>query len=145
MTPADPTRPPGRYDDARRRPRPLGVAAIVVLAAAFVAWVLWAALDAATPDVRSELQSFTVVDESQVRVHIQATADRKSPVGCTVQAEDRHHEPVGVTRVTLPAGNEDTRGATAVVRTRSRAVTAILVGCRLDRARRAGSAHEFGG
>jgi hypothetical protein len=131
MAPALPTRPPGRYDDPQRRPRPAAVAAIVVLAAAFGAWVLWAALGAATPDVRSELRSFTVLDDSQARVSIEATADHRSPVTCTVQAEDRNREPVGVARVTLAPGEKATRAASTVVRTRSRAVTVVIIGCRL--------------
>jgi uncharacterized protein DUF4307 len=135
MAPAAPTRPPGRYGDPRRRLHPVAVAAIVLLAGAFGAWVLWAALGAATPDVRSELQSFRVVDDSRVRVSIEATADHRSPVICTVQAEDRNREPVGVTRVTLAPGQRATRATTTVVRTRSRAVTAVIVGCRLDRER----------
>ncbi|MGZ4592655.1 MAG: DUF4307 domain-containing protein [Actinomycetes bacterium] len=133
MAPAAPTRPPGRYDDAPRRPGRAAVAAIVVLAGAFGAWVLWAALGAATPDVRSELQGFTVLGSSRVRVDITATADHRSPVTCTVQAEDRNREAVGVARVTLAAGRDATRPATVVVRTRSRAVTAVIVGCRLER------------
>lgn len=131
MAPAVPTRPPGRYDDDRRRPRAAGVAAIVALAGAFGAWVLWAALGAATPDVRSELQGFTVLGDSQARVSIQATADARSPVTCTLEAQDRNREPVGVTRVRIEAGPQATRAATTVVRTRSRAVTVVIVGCRL--------------
>jgi Domain of unknown function (DUF4307) len=132
MAPAAPARPPGRYDDARRRPSAAAVAAIVVLAGAFGAWVMWAALGAATPDVRSELQGFTVLDGSQARVSITATADHRSAITCTVEAQDRNREPVGVTRVRLAAGTEATRAATSVVRTRSRAVTVVIVGCRLE-------------
>lgn len=132
MAPVAPARPPGRYDDGGRRPRAAAVVAIVVLACAFGAWVLWAAVGAATPDVRSELQGFTVLDDSRARVSITATADHRTPVTCTVEAEDRNREPVGVTRVRLEAGAQATRAATSVVRTRSRAVTVVIVGCRLD-------------
>jgi hypothetical protein len=133
MAPAAPARPPGRYDDDRRGPRPAVLAVIVVLAGSFCAWVLWAALGAATPDVRSQLQGFTALDASRARVSIQATADHRFSVTCTVQAEDRNREPVGVTRVRLEAGRQATRAATTVVRTRSRAVTVVIVGCRLAR------------
>jgi hypothetical protein len=53
-------------------------------------------------------------------------------VTCTLQAQDRNHEAVGLARTTLPAGPDATRSATVVVRTRSMAVTAVIVGCRLD-------------
>src|ERR1700704_5083845 len=58
MSRSAPAGPPGRYDERSRRPRPAVVAAIVVVITVFGAWVLWAALGAASPDVRSELVSF---------------------------------------------------------------------------------------
>ena len=126
-----PSRPAGRYDDRGRRPRPGVVAALVVLVCAFAAWVLWAGLGAATPDIRSDLVGFRVVDADSLRVRIEVSADARRPVTCTVQAQDRNHEPVGVKRATLPSGTDATRRATVVVRTRSLAVTAVIVGCRL--------------
>jgi hypothetical protein len=107
------------------------VAALVVLVGAFAAWVLWAALGAANPDIRSDLLGFQIVDADSVRARIEVSADARRPVTCTVQAQDRNHEPVGVVRKTLPSGTDATRRATVVVRTRSLAVTAVIVGCRL--------------
>ena len=130
------TRPAGRYDE---RPRRLGrgpVAAIVVLATVFGAWVVWAALGAATPDVRSQLLAFRIVSDRAVTARIEVTADARRAVTCTVQAEDRSREPVGVRRLTVPAGAEGTRRAATTVSTRARAVTVVLVGCRLAPVRR---------
>jgi hypothetical protein len=131
MTTSGPARPAGRYDDRGRRPRLGVVAALVVLVSGFGAWVLWAGLGAATPDVRSDLLGFRIVDANSVRASIEASADARRPVTCTVQAEDSNHEAVGVVRTTLPAGPAATRRADVVVRTRSLAVTAVIVGCRL--------------
>jgi hypothetical protein len=125
-----PTRPAGRYGDRGRRPRPVMVAALVVLVAAFGGWVLWAALGAATPDVRSDVVGFRIVDAESVRAQIEVSADAGRRVTCTVQAQDRNHEPVGVARTTLPAGPDATRRAGVVVQTRSLAVTVVIVGCR---------------
>jgi hypothetical protein len=133
MTPAAHARPQGRYGEPARRARPRTVAAVVVLAAAFVGWVIWAALGAASPEVRSQLVSFTVLADSRIRVTIEVTADRERPVDCTLQAEDRNHQPVGLGRVTLGPGDQATRTATTVVRTRARPVTAVIVGCRVNR------------
>ena len=133
MTTPGPARPAGRYDDGGRRSRRGPVALAVVLAGAFGAWVLWAALGASTPDVRSDLLGFTVPDAGSARARIEVTADARSAVICTLQAQDRDHAPVGVTRATLPAGSDATRRATVVVRTRGRAVTVVIVGCRLER------------
>jgi hypothetical protein len=131
MTTSGPARPAGRYGDRGRRPRPVMVAALVVLVAAFGGWVLWAALGAATPDVRSDVVGFRIVDADSVRAQIEVSADAGRRVTCTVQAQDRNHEPVGVVRTTVASGSAGTRRATVVVRTRSRAVTAVIVGCRL--------------
>jgi hypothetical protein len=130
MTTSGPARPAGRYGDRGRRPRPVMVAALVVLVAAFGGWVLWAALGAATPDVRSDVVGFRIVDRDSVRAQIEVSADAGRRVTCTVQAQDRNHEPVGVARTTLPAGPDATRRAGVVVRTRSLAVTVVIVGCR---------------
>ena len=130
MTTSGPARPAGRYGDRPGRPRPLMVAALVVLVAAFGGWVLWAALGAATPDVRSDIVGFRIVDAASMRARLEVTADANRPVTCTVQAQDRSHQPVGVARVTLPAGTGATRRASVVVRTRSLAVTAVIVSCR---------------
>jgi Domain of unknown function (DUF4307) len=107
------------------------VAALVVLVGAFGAWVLWAGLGAATPDVRSDVLGFRITDSSSIRASIEVNADARRAVTCTLSAQDRNHEPVGVARVTLRAGSEATRRADVVVRTRARAVTVVIVGCRL--------------
>jgi hypothetical protein len=107
------------------------VAALVVLVAAFGGWVIWAALGAATPDVRSDVVGFRIVDAESVRAQIEVSADSGRRVTCTVQAQDRNHEPVGVARTAFPAGPDATRRAGVVVRTRSLAVTVVIVGCRL--------------
>jgi hypothetical protein len=105
---------------------------MVVLVGAFGAWVLWAGLGAATPDIRSDLLAFRVTDATSVRANIEVTADADRSVTCTVQAQDRNHEPVGVARSTLHAGSDATRRAEVVVRTRARAATVVILGCRLD-------------
>jgi hypothetical protein len=139
MPPVDrsaPGPPAGRYGERSGRLGPGPVAAIVVVATAFVAWVVWAALGAATPDVRSDLLAFRVVDDTRVTARIEVTADAGRSVTCTVEAEDRTREPVGVRRVVVSAGSDSTRRASTSVSTRARAVTVVLVGCRLGPAAR---------
>lgn len=121
-------RPPGRYGE-RRTSRVL-VACLVVVATALVGWLVWAALAAATPDTRSSLISFRVLDDRQVRVHFEVSADSASAVTCTLQARDTTGEVVGVTRVAVPPG-QDRRQVEAVVGTRGRAANATIAGCRL--------------
>jgi Domain of unknown function (DUF4307) len=135
MTTSGPARPAGRYDGRGRRPPPAAVAALVVLVSGFGAWVVWAGLGAATPEVRSDLLGFRIVKAESVHARIEVSADARRPVTCTLQAEDRNHEAVGLGRTTLPAGADATRRAEVVVRTRSLAVTIVIVGCRLGSAK----------
>ena len=121
--------PAGRYGEIRTN-RPL-VAVLVVVGAALLGWLVWAALAAATPDTRSSLVSFRVLDDRRVEVRFEVIAEHESPVTCTVQAQDATGEAVGVTAVSVPAGRADRREATAVLATRSRAVNATIAGCRL--------------
>jgi 16S rRNA C1402 N4-methylase RsmH len=107
------------------------VACLVVVGTALFGWLLWAALAAATPDTRSALISFRVLDDRQVRVRFEVTADSSLPVNCTLQAQDTTGEVVGVMRAEVPPGRSDRREVEAVIRTRSRAANAAIAGCRL--------------
>ena len=107
------------------------VACLVVVATALVGWLVWAALAAATPDTRSSLISFRVLDDRRVQVQFEVIAESSSAVTCTLQARDATGEVVGVTRVAVPSGRQDRRQVEAVVGTRSRAANATIAGCRL--------------
>jgi hypothetical protein len=122
-------RPPGRYGE-RRTSRVL-VAFIVVVGTALFGWLLWAALAAATPDTRTSLISFRVLDDRRVQVQFAVTATKTAAATCTLEARDTSGEVVGVTQVAVPPGHQDRREVEAVVRTRSRAANAAIAGCRL--------------
>ena len=124
-----PARPEGRYGERRSR-RGL-VVAVAALGTALLGWLVWAALSAATPDTRSSLVSFRVLDDRRVQVRFVVTAESSSPVTCTLQAQDATGEAVGVTSVEVPPGPDDEREVEAAVATRSRAVNATVAGCRL--------------
>ena len=129
--PRPPTRPPGRYGETPPRRRLALTAVVVVVVAALLSWLVWAALVAATPDVRSTLVGYRVIDDTQVRVRFEVVADRAEAVTCTVTAKDADGATTGVAQVTVPAGRRDVRDGETVVRTRARAVTASVAGCRL--------------
>jgi hypothetical protein len=126
-------RPDGRYGDRPGRPRPAVVAAVVVLATAFVSWVVWVALDAADPPPGADVTAFRVVSDTRIEVRVQASpgADigADSELGCSVQALDRTREVVGVAGVSLRPGEADGGGTWVTVRTRDRAVTATVGRC----------------
>ena len=120
-------RPEGRYGDTARR-RPGLVAAIVVLATAFVGWVVWAALGAAAPAATGEVIGFRVTGPHSVRVSLVLGGD-KGRLSCTVQALDRTREVVGVTTARATVGGSGRARTSVVVRTRAKAVTAVVDGC----------------
>jgi Domain of unknown function (DUF4307) len=122
-------RPAGRYGE--RRTSRLLVACLVVVCVTLFGWLLWAALAASTPDTRSSLVSFRVLDDRRVEVRFVVTADRARAVTCTLQALDAGGEVVGVTQVAVAPGRHDRREVRSVVGTRSLAANAAIAGCRL--------------
>jgi hypothetical protein len=122
------TRPDGRYGRTAPRRRPGVVAALVVVATAFVGWVVWAALGAAAPAATGEVTGFRVTGPHAVRVSLTVGGDQ-GRLSCTVQALDRTREVVGVTTATARVGSSGRAQTTVVVRTRATAVTAVVDGC----------------
>ena len=120
--------PPGRYGDVPRRRRPGVVAAVVVLATGFVGWVVWAALAAAAPEATGQVTGFRVKGPHALEVELVLGGER-GPVACTVQALDRTRDVVGVTTARGRVGASGRVEATVVVRTRARAVAAVVDGC----------------
>jgi hypothetical protein len=121
-------RPDGRYGGDTARRRPGLVAAIVVLATAFVGWVVWAALGAAAPAATGEVIGFRVTGPHSVQVSLVFGGDR-GRLSCTVQALDRTREVVGVTTARARVGSSGRAHGSVVVRTRAEAVTAVVDGC----------------
>jgi uncharacterized protein DUF4307 len=125
-------RPAGRYGQRSRSRRLVLVAVLVVVCAALASWLVWAALAASTPDVRATLIGFRVVDDGHVQVRFEVVADRKAAATCSVEAEDRYRETVGIATVTVPPANRAQREVETTVKTRDRAVTATVAGCRVN-------------
>ena len=97
---------------------------------ALLGWLVWAALSAASPEVRSTLISYDVVDERQVQVRFEVTGDKDAAFVCRVEAADSSGEVVGVTEVEIERGTERHRVRSALG-TRSRAATVTVAGCRV--------------
>jgi hypothetical protein len=128
-------RPPGRYGDqddgdgrAGRRRR-LTVAAVVALAALFVGWVVWAGLDAASPDLHGDVTAFRVTSDDAIRVRVALAGSATGPVGCSVQALDRTRGVVGVGTIVLDPGSDRGRQGWVTLRTRDKAVAATVGRC----------------
>jgi len=122
-------RPAGRYGERSPRGRRVTVAAAVVLSVAFLAWVLWAALGAASPGVRGEVTAFTVVSDEAIEVTVAVSGGVAGQVGCSVQALSRTREVVGVGDIVLDPSREERDEGRITLRTRDRAVSAVIGRC----------------
>jgi hypothetical protein len=126
--PAGPEQLAARYGDRSRRVSPGAVATIVLLASAFVGWVVWAALGASSPDVTAQVTGFVVRGPDEIRVEVTVAADR-GRVSCPLRALDADRETVGATTVRVRVPSSGRVETTVPVRTRDTAVTAVLDGC----------------
>ncbi|GAB2746111.1 DUF4307 domain-containing protein [Nocardioides pakistanensis] len=118
----------GTPSTARRRST---VAVAAVLAAAFLGWVVWAAVGHSDPDVTSELVSFEVLDEHTVTATF-TVARRTTDVSasCLLRAQAPDHSTVGELNVDVGPGGERVQQLTERVRTEREATTVDLIGCR---------------
>jgi hypothetical protein len=122
-------RPEGRYGPRRDRPSRGVVAGVVLVAALFLGWVVWAALGAAAPDVGADVTAFTVRSAERIDVRVSAAPGAQGSFACRVRAFDRTREVVGVAGVTLDADRPGRAERWVSVRTRDRAVTATVASC----------------
>ena len=126
-------RPDGRYGDRRHGPRPSAVALVIVVAALFVGWVVWAALGAADRGPGADVTAFRVSSDDEIEVRVTVTSGGDERFGCSVRALDRTREVVGVAGVELGGGRAGEAQRWVTVRTRDRAVTATVGRCEVRR------------
>lgn len=114
-----------RYGTAPGRQRRLVVVLCAVLGAAFLAWVVWAALDHATPSVKSELVSFKVIGPHEATAVIEVDLDADAQdAKCRVQAVAPDHSVVGELTFTPVDGRNEVS-----VRTEREATSVAKLGC----------------
>lgn len=100
--------------------------ASVIVTAAFLGWLAWTAWSHSTPDVRSELVGYDVVDEHTATATIEVRlADDDVVATCTLRAFAEDHNVVGELAFT-PDGDGRSE---QTVRTERRATSVDLVGC----------------
>jgi type 1 fimbria pilin len=105
------------------------VAAVVVLATAFVGWVVWAALAAGAPDVTAQVTGFVVPGPHRIDVEVTVAAD-EGRVTCPLRALGPDRDVVGATTVRVRVPSTGRVETTVPVRTRAKAVAAVLDECR---------------
>jgi len=107
------------------------VTVVVVVAAAFLGWLGWAALFHGDPQVSSDLVTFTVDDEHQVTARVDVRIDDEDVVAsCLLRAIAEDHTVVGEVNFDVTAADlEDGNVLEKVIRTERRATSVDPVGC----------------
>ena len=116
----------GRSDASRRRAVALGSGLVGLVALAWLGWVIWFQ---STPEVRSSLQSFEVVDVHQVTADvIVQTSSEEVRANCLVRAYAEDHSVVG--ELNFEVKDLSDRTVREVSFRTERAATSVeLVGC----------------
>jgi hypothetical protein len=117
-----------RYGAPSRRRRGVLIAVSVLVALAFAAWLGWTVYDHSTPEVTSELETFSVVDDHTVTaVLVVSLADAEVEASCTLRAYAEDHTTVGELTFTPDPG--EGRRQEQTIRTERRATAVESQGC----------------
>jgi hypothetical protein len=105
---------------------------VVVVAAAVLAWLLWAALAQAQKGVSTETHGYRVVDGATVLVTFEVTKDPAATARCRVQALSSAAAQVGLAVVEVGPSSRASTTRTVTVRTQQRAVTGQVESCSIE-------------
>ena len=117
-----------RYGVASPWRRRVLVAVTAVLAASFLAWLAWSIWGHSTPQVTSELETFSITDDhSATAVLVVRLADDEVEATCTLQALAEDHAVVG--ELAFTPDPEVGRRQVQEIRTERRATSVQSLGC----------------
>jgi len=119
----------GRSPRDRRRGRRLAWIVGGAFAVVFLAWVVWAGLDAAGPGIDVRNTAHSVVDERTVSVTFELSAQAGTTTYCAVQALNDTFAVVGWKVVEIPASEQRTRTFTQTLTTVEPASTGLIYRC----------------
>lgn len=120
-----------RYGTSRTQQHRLLFVVAAALAVVFLGWLAWAAWFNATPDVRSELTSFTVVDAHETTAVLEVSVDGDVEATCRVRAIAEDHTIVGEVSFTPVDGHNEVS-----IRTEREATSVERLGCTSPEQRR---------
>ena len=125
------TVPPGSRPDLAARygaPSPVRrrvlVGAVALLAVVSLGWLVWVAWFHGTPEVRSELVTWSVVDDHEATATLSVTLDDGVAASCVVQALAADHTTVGEVAFRPVDGRNE-----VTIRTERRATSVNRIGC----------------
>ena len=114
-------------------PSPQRRRAIIVLVGAVavigLAWLAWVVIYQSNPEVRSELESFEVVDDHTAKAVLSVVRDDGDVVAtCMVRALSEDHQVVGEANLVIRGGASD-QTIDITIRTERRALVVERLGC----------------
>ncbi len=125
-TPVDPMA--DRYGAPAPWRRRALVTASVALAVVFLAWLAWSVYEHATPQVTSELETFSVEDDHTVTAVLVVSLDSPEvKASCTIRAYAEDHTTVG--ELTFTPDPSKGRRQVETIRTERRATSVEKIGC----------------
>jgi hypothetical protein len=104
------------------------IAASVAVAVAFLGWLAWTVYDHSTPEVTSELETFSIDDDHTVTAVLVVTLDHADvQASCTLRAYAEDHTTVG--ELTFTPDPSKGRRQVQTIRTDRRATSVESQGC----------------
>jgi hypothetical protein len=104
------------------------IAASVLLAAVFLGWLGWTVYEHSTPEVTSELESFSIVDDHTATAVLVVTLDSSDvEASCTLRAYAEDHSTVG--ELTFTPDPSKGQRQVETIRTERRATSVENIGC----------------
>jgi hypothetical protein len=104
------------------------VTASVAVAVVFLVWLAWTVYDHATPQVTSELETFSVDDDHTVTAVLVVRLDNDDvKASCTLRAYAEDHTTVG--ELTFTPDPSKGRRQVTTIRTERRATSVEKIGC----------------
>ena len=105
------------------------IALVVALAVVALTWLAWAAIYQSTPQVRSDMIGFEVVDEHSATATLTVVRQDADVVAtCYLRAVSEDHTVVGEGNVVIREGANEQR-VEVTIRTERRATTVERLGC----------------
>ena len=119
----------GRSPSSARRTRIISISAAAAFVAVFAAWLVWGGLLGAPAELEVKDVGHTIVDDSEVLVRFEVSADANENVSCAIQALNSSFSVVGWRIIDLGPTDKRTRSLTESVRTSELAVTGLIYRC----------------
>ncbi|MET1051561.1 MAG: DUF4307 domain-containing protein [Mycetocola sp.] len=119
----------GRSRERRTRDRRIGWTVGGAFALVFLAWVVWAGLDAVGAGIDVRDTAHAVENDRTVTVTFELSVDAGTETMCAVQALNDTFAVVGWKVIGVPASDQRTRTVTETVTTVEKASTGLIYRC----------------